>query len=165
MTRADHDPDDDGHVFPDEDYHPTSPVADEPGPPAQPSQVRTAVIAVVATIVVIAVGWFSWQKYSEYKDAEKKEQLSSWVETSTHRKLDEDPKFSTYGIRVTSVDLIKVSDNKYEGIAQVTTARSSEPHQVPIDVTADGGQMMWQAEPGAFLFLAQEALQNCQTTG
>jgi hypothetical protein len=60
---------------------------------------------------------------------------------------------------VNSASLIQVSDNKFEGMAQVTMSHSSE-HQVAITMTADGDQMMWQAEPGVFLFLAQEALQN-----
>lgn len=149
--------------FLNEDYAPLGPhqaVNDDHPRMPQQSQIRTVVIAVVATLAVVVVGWFGWQKYSEHKDAEKKEQLSSWVQTSIQHKMDEDSKFSSYGIRVNSVSLIKVSDNKYEGMVQVTTSRSSETHQVPIDVTADGDQMMWQAEPGAFLFLAQEALQN-----
>ncbi|BDY33138.1 hypothetical protein [Mycolicibacterium mageritense] len=180
MARADDDDDDDEEVFPDEDYIPIRPVdggrkflnedyaplgrhdvddVDQPAP--QQSQIRTVVISVVATLVVLAVGWFGWQKYSEHQAAEKTEQLSEWVEQSMREKLGSDTELAKYGIQVTSVDLIRVSDTKYEGMASVTTNNDRiNPRQVSINVTADGDRMMWQAAPGAFLFLVQDALSN-----
>jgi hypothetical protein len=77
-------------------------------------------------------------------------------------KFDSDPKFSKYHIQVEKVGLIKESGNKYNGIATVRTLRSSD-HEVAIEVTADESNMMWQAQPGAFLFLAQEDLQALTT--
>jgi hypothetical protein len=46
----------------------------------------------------VVVGWFGGQKCSEHKDAEKKQQLSSWVQTSIQQKIDEDSKFSSYRV-------------------------------------------------------------------
>ena len=159
------DEDDDGKVFPDEDYIPlrTHQPSDRTTS-VQTSQIRTVLISVVATLTVLAVGWFGWQKYSAHGTAEETKQLTSWVQQSMREKLSSDPQYSPYGLQVTSVDLIKVSDNKYEGMASVTTFKDRvNPRQVSITVTSDGDRMMWQAAPGAFMFLAQDALANYST--
>lgn len=147
---------DDGRVFPDEDY---TPVRDtQIKEPSQPSQVRTIVSAVVATLAIVAAGWFAWNLYTDHQNAKKTKQLSSWTQESMQEKLTSDSNLGQYGIRVLSVDLIRVTDTKYEGMATVRTPKSAAEHQVKIDVTADGDTTMWEAAPGAFMFLVQDSM-------
>jgi hypothetical protein len=49
-------------------------------------------------------------------------------------------------------------------MATVTTLRSSGHKQVPIEVTADNDNVMWQAKPGALLFLAEEGISPRSST-
>jgi hypothetical protein len=53
-------------------------------------------------------------------------------------------------ITITDVSLIKTAENKYEGIATMA-AGSHEPHQIPIHVTADERNLMWETDQGALL--------------
>ncbi|MBX9921472.1 MAG: hypothetical protein K2Y33_16855 [Mycolicibacterium frederiksbergense] len=152
------DDDDDGQVFRDEDYMPLRDTQFKE--PSQPSQVRTIVSAVVATLAIVAAGWFAWDLYTDHQSAEKTKQLSSWTQESMQGKLTSDSNLGQYGIRVLSVDLIRVTDTKYEGMATVRTSKSASEHQVKIDVTADGDTTMWEAAPGAFMFLVQEAMNS-----
>ncbi|WP_199255066.1 hypothetical protein [Mycolicibacterium mengxianglii] len=43
-------------------------------------------------------------------------------------------------------------------MASVTTYSNQTPRSVPINVKFDGDNMIWQSEPGAFLFLMQDAM-------
>jgi hypothetical protein len=56
------------------------------------------------------------------------------------------------GIPITVIDvvLIKVSTNKYEGMATMQ-AQGHYPHQIPIHVTADDQNTMWNIDAGALL--------------
>lgn len=125
---------------------------------ARPSQTRTIVSAVLATLAIVAGGWFAWSLFTDHRNSEKTAEVSAWTQQSMQQTLSTDDKFRQYGIRVLTIDLIRVSDTKYEGIATVRTAKSATERQVQIDVTADGERMMWQAAPGAFLFLVQDAI-------
>lgn len=146
-------------VFPDEDFTPIS-APPRQARPKQPNQVRTVVIAVVATVAVLAIGWFAWQQYTNTQTAKQTQQLADQVEQAMQQYVDTDSNLSQYTVRVLSVDLNRVSDTKYEGMATVNTAQSAKERLVPIEVKIYGERMMWQAEPGAFLFLAQEDLQT-----
>lgn len=50
--------------------------------------------------------------------------------------------------RVISVALVKVADNKYEGMANMQ-AGTRHPRDVAIHVTADDRNIMWSDDPGA----------------
>lgn len=151
---------DDDEVFPDEDFTPVSRTA-QPSEPKQPNQLRTIILAVVATVAVLACGWFGWQAYSDHQDAKKAEQMASEVEDSMQHYFNTDSNLSKYTVRVLRVDLNKVSDTKYEGVATVNTAQSAVEHIVPIDVTTyPDDRYVWKAEPGALMFLAQQELQD-----
>jgi hypothetical protein len=52
--------------------------------------------------------------------------------------------------RVISVALVKVADNKYEGMANMQ-AGTHHPRDVAIHVTADDRNIMWSDDPGALL--------------
>jgi hypothetical protein len=58
----------------------------------------------------------------------------------------------TNGIPITVIEvvLIKVSNNKYEGTANMQ-AEGHYPHQIPIHVTADDQNIMWNIDAGALL--------------
>lgn len=147
-------------VFPDEDFTPVSPTP-QPSEPKPPNQARTIVLAVVATIAVLVCGWFGWQAYSDHQDTKKAEQMASEVQYSMQDYFNTDSNLSKYTVRVLRVDLNKVSDTKYEGVATVNTAQSATEHIVPIDVvTYADKRFMWKAEPGALMFLAQQELQD-----
>ena len=51
---------------------------------------------------------------------------------------------------VSSVHLIKVSDNKYEGMATMS-ANGGPQRDIAVHVTADDRNMMWSTDPGGLL--------------
>lgn len=73
------------------------------------------------------------------------------VRASMQRDLDNDPELGKLGLRVLDVSLVNKSGNEYKGIATVKT-RDGETHEVPVDVTADGTNVLWETPPGAFSF-------------
>ncbi len=83
--------------------------------------------------------------------------IGETVKQSMQQSMDTDPNFSPYDLRIVKVDVVKASGNEYNGIATVRTPKGSE-HPVAVKVTADGEKVLWNTEPGAFLFAAQEQL-------
>ncbi|MGV0848583.1 hypothetical protein [Mycolicibacterium phlei] len=63
--------------------------------------------------------------------------------------FDSDPDLS--GLKVTKVTLVHKSGNEYKGIATVRTS-DGESHDVPVDVTADDNNLLWETPPGALAF-------------
>jgi hypothetical protein len=78
------------------------------------------------------------------------------VKTSMQKKFDSDAEFSKWHLTVTSVDVLHHAANTYQGLAHVTYKGRS--HDIPVEVTADGSNVMWKAPPGSFLFVAQDEL-------
>lgn len=78
--------------------------------------------------------------------------ISKAVQSSMQKHLDSDRDLS--GLKVTKVRLVHKSGNEYKGIANVRTS-DGVSHEVPVDVTADEDNTMWETPPGAFAF-AQE---------
>jgi hypothetical protein len=140
---------------------PESAPAPKSAPQSEQSKRRLIKWGVAAAVVLVA-GWFAWHQYTAHQEAAKTEHLNQSVKQSMQERFDSDPKFSKYHIQVEKVQLIKESGNKYNGIATVRTLRSSD-HEVAIEVTADESNMMWQAQPGALMFLAQEDMQALTT--
>jgi hypothetical protein len=68
------------------------------------------------------------------------------------RKLDGDPDLKD--LTVVEVRLVHKADHEYKGIATVK-ARDDTKHDVPIDVTADDENVLWESPPGAFAFAAE----------
>jgi len=56
------------------------------------------------------------------------------------------------------VDVVRQSGNTYQGLAHVTYKGTR--HDIPVDVTADGGNVLWKTPPGSFLFIAQDELKE-----
>ena len=71
------------------------------------------------------------------------------VKTAMQRNLDDDEDLN--GLTVVEVLLVHKSGNEYKGIATVKTSDDTE-HDVPVDVTADNENVLWETPPGAFAF-------------
>ena len=87
-----------------------------------------------------------------------KKQLEQQVMTSFQDKMDTDPTYKNYGLTVLSVTLVASGKNTYNGMAHLLyqhTNGMSQTNDVPITVTSDGKTLLWQTQPGAFLFLLQ----------
>ena len=82
-------------------------------------------------------------------------ELSSQVQDSMQEMLTTDPNFSDFEMVVVKVQLEEPSGSEYKGVATVKTPRGTE-RDVPVEVTADGSDVQWRTEPGAFSFAAEE---------
>jgi len=69
-----------------------------------------------------------------------------------------DPELSKLGISITSVVVVKQSDNKYQGLAIVQYKNIER--QVSVEVTAQGDNVIWKTDPDAFMFVIQHELQQ-----
>ncbi|MFV8162712.1 hypothetical protein ACNQVK_11535 [Mycobacterium sp. 134] len=85
----------------------------------------------------------------------KTEIAAAGVKTSMQRKFDGDAELSRLKLTVADVTLVNKAGNEYKGIATIRTSNGAT-HDVPIDVTADGDNLIWDAAPGAFLFALQD---------
>ena len=77
------------------------------------------------------------------------------VRVSMQRKLDSDPDLSKLRLKVVDVVLINKSGNEYKGIATVKTPEG-EDHDVPVEVTADKDNTLWETPPGRSYFAQDE---------
>lgn len=87
-------------------------------------------------------------------------EISETVKTSMNNTFSSDPQFVQYNLQVSEVTVLKQGGNKYQGIAKV--AHEGATHDVPVDITVDGKNVIWKTDQGAFLFIAQKQLQNLQ---
>ncbi len=77
------------------------------------------------------------------------------VKISMHRKLDSDPDLKRLKLTVVDVMLVNKSGNEFKGLATVKTPDGTE-HDVPVDVTSDNDNVLWETPPGAFIFERDE---------
>ena len=89
------------------------------------------------------------------------DEIARNVKSSMQQTLNESPNFKDYGLRVKDVQVAKKGGNSYKGMATVIYKESA--HNVSIDIVVDGRSVIWEAPPGAFLFIAQAELENLQT--
>lgn len=80
------------------------------------------------------------------------EAIASSVRSSMQHDLDSDPDLRGLGLKVVDVTLVHKSGNEYKGIATVRT-RDGVSHDVPVDVTADDANTLWETPKGAFSFV------------
>lgn len=80
------------------------------------------------------------------------EAIAREVKTAMQRTLDNDEDLE--GLTVVEVLLVHKSGNEYKGIATVKASDDTE-HDVPVDVTADDENVLWESPPGAFAFVAE----------
>lgn len=83
-------------------------------------------------------------------DAQALAMLEAEVRLSMQEYFDDPDNDRGARFNVISVHLIKVSDNKYEGMAAMT-ANGGTQRDIAVHVTADDRNMMWNTDPGALL--------------
>lgn len=77
------------------------------------------------------------------------------VKISMQRKLDSDPDLKELGLTVVEVILVNRSGNEFKGIATVKES-DGEEHDVPVNVTSDTDNTLWETPPGAFVFAHEQ---------
>ena len=82
------------------------------------------------------------------------ETIAQTVKESMNESFASDANYSKYHLTVTSVDVVHKGGNTYKGIAHVTHKGAN--HDIGVDITSDGKQVMWEAPLGAFLFAAED---------
>jgi hypothetical protein len=86
------------------------------------------------------------------------ENISETVKVSMQNRFYSNPAFSKYHLKVNEVKVIHDRDNHYQGIAKVEF--EGVLHNVPVDVTASGKDVMWKVEPGSFGFIVAKELEK-----
>jgi hypothetical protein len=81
-------------------------------------------------------------------------EIGQQVSSLLQQKINEDPTLSRYGLRVTNVVVIREEGNKYKGVADVMM--NGEKHEVSLNILDDGDSVMYEADPGSFLFVAEQ---------
>jgi hypothetical protein len=89
-----------------------------------------------------------------------KEDIGKTVKTSMQETLSSDSNFKKYNLTVNDVSVFQKGDNTYKGLASIEYKGTS--HDVSVEILVDGGDVMWEAKPGAFMFIAQDELQQIQ---
>lgn len=108
---------------------------------------KALICAVVAAVLLVACGL-------------SKEEIAETVKTSMQQTLSSDAQFKEFDLKVVHVKVIKQGDSSYKGLAAVDY--EGEVHTVPVEITVDGSNVMWEAKPGAFMFVAQKQFQKLQ---
>ena len=80
-----------------------------------------------------------------------REGIGETVKTSMQEKFDTDPQLKDWHMKVAGVQVFSKGGNEYNGIATIT--HEGTPHDLPVEITVDGYNVMWQVAPGAFTFL------------
>lgn len=114
-------------------------------------------ILLCAGLVIVAVA--AWHFYSQRKDSSREADISSEVKESMQHNFETDSRFANYHLVVTKVDVMHKSGNDYEGLAVVHSPKGVD-HDVAIHVTAEGDRVMWQSDPGAFVWAALEQFET-----
>jgi len=79
-------------------------------------------------------------------------EIGQQVSSLLQQKINEDPTLSRYGLLVGNVVVIREEGNKYKGVADVMM--NGEKYEVSLNILADGDSVMYEADPGSFLFVA-----------
>lgn len=112
-------------------------------------------IRILASAIAVASLFFAFDGCEQ-----SRQEVAQVVKTSMQQKFDSDPEFSKWHLVVTSVDVVRQSPNTYQGLAHITYKGIS--HDISVDITADGSNVMWKAPQGSFLFVAQDELKELQ---
>jgi TonB family protein len=92
-----------------------------------------------------------------------KEEISRAVKTSMQSKFDTDPQFKSWHLTVTDVQVLSKGGNLYAGIARIS--HEDSPHDVAVDITVDGDQVMWKVPPGSFEFVLDDRQESTNEPG
>lgn len=88
------------------------------------------------------------------------EKISEFATSSMQQKFDTDPQFKEFGLKVIRVQVVKESDNRFQGIASIQ--HEGATHEVPVQITGSNDGIIWKIEPGALMFVAQKEFQKLQ---
>ncbi|VWC78562.1 hypothetical protein BLA17378_03750 [Burkholderia aenigmatica] len=86
-----------------------------------------------------------------------KDEIASSVKSGLQQKLDSGD-LAEFHMSVKEVTVLHETGNKYRAMA--TVEFEGKPRQIAVSVVADGNQLAWETEQGAFLFAAQEKAQQ-----
>ncbi len=89
-----------------------------------------------------------------------KEDIGQAVKESMQETLKSDPSFKKYNLKVSDVSVFQKGGNNYKGMVSIEYKGNS--HNVSVEILVDGNNVMWEAEPGSFLFVVQDELQQLQ---
>lgn len=132
--------------------------AARPGPdePTSSGQPLWKVAIIVAGIILV-VGAFAWHILAPSRDdsSTRNAMVGGAVKTSMQRQFDTDARFAPYHLQVEKVDVVKQRGNQYEGLAIIRSAKGID-HNVVVQVTADGENVIWKTAPGSFAFMVLE---------
>lgn len=78
--------------------------------------------------------------------------VSQTVQKSMQEKFDTDAEYKKFKLKVKSAQFVQESDRKFKGIVKVEAEDGT--HDVPVQATAGGSNVIWEADPNAFSFLA-----------
>ena len=80
------------------------------------------------------------------------------VLSSMQEKFRTDAQLSALGVEVLRVQVLKESDNRFQGIA--TVKHDNDLHDVPVQITAEGDNVIWRTDSGAFAFVTQKEMRK-----
>ncbi|WP_233211113.1 hypothetical protein [Mycobacterium sp. shizuoka-1] len=83
------------------------------------------------------------------------EMVQADVKVSMQKKLDSDPDLKRLRLKVVDVMLVHKDGNEYKGIAHVRS-KDGVVHDVPVEVTSDERNTMWETPPGSLDFAQDE---------
>ncbi|MFC5741152.1 hypothetical protein [Dyella tabacisoli] len=107
-------------------------------------------LAVLAVVIACAMGAYL------YFDRPSNNAVGlKAAETMQHR-LDTTAPINQLHMIVGRVYVTHAKGNKYQGVAFVNL--NGDIHQVPVDITLDGEQLLLQVQPGSLMFATQELL-------
>lgn len=109
------------------------------------SQMKALALGVLAAALLIGCG-------------QSTDQIGETVKTTMQQKFDSDAQFKKWHLSVTRVQVLKQGENRYQGIA--TVVYEGESHDVLVEITADGSDVMWHAPSGSFMFVALKEFQK-----
>ena len=118
---------------------------------------RSLVQKAFIVLGIVIAGVVAWHLLASANSARREADISSQVKSSMQQSFDTDPRFTQYHLAVSKVDVLKQNGNQYQGLAIVHGSKGID-HEVPIDITAEGDNIIWHSEPGAFVWMVLEQL-------
>ena len=100
------------------------------------------IVQIIASLMIVAAIAGCWTSTEDIGDT---------VKSSMQETLSTDSNFKEHNLKVQDIQVLKKGGNSYKGIASILYKGTS--HDVPIEITVDGRNVMWEAAPGSFLFV------------
>jgi hypothetical protein len=83
------------------------------------------------------------------------QQVSESTKRSMQQTFDIYAELQDAQLKVTDVQVLKRDGNRYQGIAKIV--HEGAIHEVPVEMTVDGSNVLWKTERGAFMFVRPQA--------